>query len=65
MTTDEKLDLILGEISNLKDEVKDLKKQQMKNTAELKAMDSMILDEVERVHEIMLRRTDELKKKIG
>lgn len=66
MTTDEKLDLILGEISslkddigNLRDEVKDLRKQQMKNTAELKAMDSMILDEVERVHEIMLRRTDE------
>lgn len=72
MTSDEKLDLILDEIKNLKSEVKylksevqDLKRQQMKNTAELKAMDDIIFDEVERVHEIMLRRTDELKQKIG
>lgn len=72
MTSEEKLDLILDEIKNLKSEVKylksevqDLKRQQMKNTAELKAMDDIIFDEVERVHEIMLRRTDELKQKIG
>lgn len=72
MTNEEKLDLILDEIKNLKSEVKylksevqDLKRQQMKNTAELKAMDDIIFDEVERVHEIMLRRTDELKQKIG
>ena len=72
MTSEEKLDLILDEIKNLKSEVKylksevqDIKRQQMKNTAELKAMDDIIFDEVERVHEIMLRRTDELKQKIG
>ena len=31
----------------------------------MQRMDSMILDEVERVHDIMLRRTDELSKRIG
>lgn len=31
----------------------------------MQKMDSMILDEVERVHDIMLRRTDELSKRIG
>ena len=93
MTSDEKLDLILEEIKNLKSETKDLKsemkefksetrdfqsemkdfqsemrdfkKHQLKSISELKAMDSMIFSEVERVHEIMLRRTDELKQKIG
>ena len=107
MTSDEKLDLILAEVKNLKSETKDLKsemrdfqsetkdfqsemkdfqsemrdfqsemrdfqsemrdfkKQQLKSISELKAMDSMIFSEVERVHEIMLRRTDELKQKIG
>lgn len=43
----------------------DLKRQQMRDTAELKAMDSMIFDEIERVHEILIRRTDALEKKIG
>jgi len=65
MTDSEKLDLILEKTGNLETEIKDLKRQQMKNTAELKAMDSMILDEVERVHEVMLKRTDELQKRIG
>ena len=94
MTSDEKLDLILAEVKNLKSETKDLKsemrdyqsetkdfqsemkdfqsemrdfqsemrdfkKQQLKSISELKAMDSMIFSEVERVHEIMLRRTDD------
>lgn len=72
MTDSTKLDLILEKINTVEEkvnaverEVKDLKRQQMKNTAELKAMDSMILDEVERVHEIMLKRTDDLQKRIG
>ena len=43
----------------------DLKRQQMRDTAELKAMDSMIFDEIERMHEILIRRTDALEKKIG
>lgn len=65
MTDSGKLDLLLGKMENIEDAIKDLKRQQMKDTAELKAMDSMILDEVERVHEIMLKRTGELEKKIG
>lgn len=65
MTDSEKLDLLLEKMVGLENDMKSLKRQQMKDTAELKAMDSMIFDEVERVHEIMLRRTDELQKKIG
>ncbi len=51
MTDAEKLDLILEKITDLEKALKDLKRQQMKETEELKAMDGMILDEVERVHE--------------
>lgn len=65
MTESEKLDLILEKITLLDNEIKDLKIQQLKSTAELKAMDSLILDEVERVHEIMIKRTEDLKCKIG
>ncbi len=65
MTENEKLDLILEKIISLDNDVKDLKMQQLKSTAELKAMDSLILDEVERVHEIMLKRTEDLQRKIG
>lgn len=60
MTDSEKLDLILSEMQDMKTEIQDVKKdvhalkrQIMKSTAELKAMDEMILDEVERVHEIL------------
>lgn len=69
MTDSEKLDLILekisnleNEISDLKNEVKDTKRQQMKYVAELKAMDSMILDEVERVHEILMQHKKDTSK---
>lgn len=67
MTDSEKLDLLLEKVGSLEDKVdsledkvgsveKDisgLKRQLMKSTAELKAMDEMILDEVERVHTIL------------
>ena len=60
MTDSEKLDLILSEMLVMKTEIQDVKKdvhalkrQIMKSTAELKAMDEMILDEVERVHGIL------------
>lgn len=69
MTDSEKLDLVLekisnleNEISDLKYEVKDTKRQQMKYVAELKAMDSMILDEVERVHEILMQHKKDTSK---
>ncbi|POP31436.1 hypothetical protein C3B58_16485 [Lactonifactor longoviformis] len=65
MTDSEKLDLILEKVGVLEDEMKSLKRQQMKDTAELKAMDSMIFDEVVRIHEILIRKTSELEKKIG
>lgn len=60
MTDGEKLDLILEKVSTLDEKVTDLEKdvnairrQIMKSTAELKAMDELILDEVERVHDIL------------
>ena len=60
MTDSEKLDLILEKVTTLDEKVtgleKDLnsvKRQIMKSTAELKAMDEMILDEVEKVHGIL------------
>ena len=49
----------------MEEELKNLKHQMMKNTAELKGMDAMIFDEVERVHEIMLKKTKELERQIG
>ena len=63
----EKLDLILetlngmnGRIDRIESDIQDIKKdtgglkrQLMKSTAELKAMDEMIFDEVERVHSIL------------
>ncbi|WOO36149.1 MULTISPECIES: hypothetical protein [Clostridia] len=65
MTDAEKLDLILDKIMDFEKTLKELKRQQMKDTAELKAMDGMILDEVEHVHEILNRKTDALEKRIG
>ena len=63
MTDSEKLDLVLSklgkldsleiEIQDIKKDVNSLKRQLMKSTAELKAMDEMIFDEVERVHSIL------------
>lgn len=65
MTDSEKLDLLLEKVGDLEKGMKDLRRQQMKDTAELKAMDEIIFDEVERVHEILIRRTDALEKRIG
>lgn len=67
MTDSEKLDLLLeklvsienevtnikNEMSGLKTDVNGIKRQVIKSTAELKAMDEIILDEVERVHSIL------------
>ncbi len=67
MTDSEKLDLLLTEMQNMKSDMQNmsseiqelkkdtgaLKRQVLKSTAELKAMDEMILDEVERVHAIL------------
>lgn len=65
----EKLDKIEQRFDNLEEkmeeELKNLKHQMMKNTAELKGMDAMNFDEVERVHEIMLKKTKELERQIG
>ncbi|MDE6602263.1 MAG: hypothetical protein K2K90_08895 [Lachnospiraceae bacterium] len=66
MTDSEKLDLILEKVVILDEKVtgleKDLntvKRQVMKSTAELKAMDELILDEVERVHNILNKHTQD------
>lgn len=44
MTDSEKLDLLLEKVGDLEKGMKDLKHQQMKDTAELKAMDEIISD---------------------
>lgn len=59
MTDSEKLDLILSEMQDMKKDLNAVKRQIMKSTAELKAMDEMILDEVERVHEILNRHKED------
>ncbi|CUN74595.1 hypothetical protein GKG40_19970 [Eubacterium sp. BIOML-A1] len=48
MTDSEKLDLLFEKMGDLEKRMKELKRQQMKDTAELKAMDEIIFDEVER-----------------
>lgn len=59
MTDNEKLDLILSEMQDMKKDLNAVKRQIMKSTAELKAMDEMILDEVERVHKILNRHKED------
>ncbi len=60
MTDSQKLDLLLEKMgsvedrmSSLEDRMSNLEEQMKESTAELKAMDEMILDEVERVHRIL------------
>ncbi|MCM1134525.1 MAG: hypothetical protein NC400_03020 [Clostridium sp.] len=55
----EKLDSLESEIQDVKKDVGNVKRQLMKSTAELKAMDEMILDEVERVHSILDRHKED------
>ena len=50
---DEKVSSIDERVSSIESDVTKLKFQLIKSTAELKAMDEMILDEVERVHTIL------------
>ena len=50
---DEKLRPVNEKLEGLENDINGLKRQMMKSTAELKAMDEMILDEVERVHGIL------------
>lgn len=53
MTDSQKIDLLLEKMTSVEGEVGGLKHQLLKSTAELKAMDKLILDEVERVHNIL------------
>lgn len=69
MTDSEKLDLILSrldkidslgsDVQDIKKDLSNVKRQVMKSTAELKAIDEMILDEVERVHSILDRHKED------
>lgn len=63
MTDSEKLDLMLEKMTSLETKMRSLKRQQTKDTSELKPMNSIIFDEIERVYEIIIKRTDELQKK--
>lgn len=49
-------------IDELSTDISRLKRQVMKSTAELKGMDEMILDEVERVHNILYKHTQDTSK---
>lgn len=57
MTDSEKLDLILNKMNSLESDVKDIKK----TTQGLKEMDTMIFEEVERVHEILEKHIENAK----
>ncbi len=48
-------------MDKIDDEIKDIKAE----LKELRHMDTLILDEVERVHDIFTKKTEELEKKIG
>lgn len=50
---EEKTTSLDQKITDTQSEVKALKRQLMRSTAELKGMDSLIFDELERVHEIL------------
>lgn len=71
---DQKLKPIHRSIDELKEDVRTLKTDMVGVKADISSLkekviklensDVLILDEIERVHEIMLRRTDELKKQV-
>lgn len=50
---DEKVTGLDEKVTGLEKDLNAVKRQVMKSTAELKAMDEIILDEVERVHSIL------------
>lgn len=51
--------------NNIENNIQELKCQQMKSTAELKAMDKIILDEVKRVHMILDKHKNDSSKHIA
>ena len=79
MTDREILELILGKVNgiegkvngieekvnDIEEKVSRLKRQVLKSTAELKAMDEIILDEVERVHDILDKHKEDKSKHIA
>jgi outer membrane murein-binding lipoprotein Lpp len=50
-----------NDVNTLKDNVSALKRQLLRSTAELKATDDLILDEVERVHDILDKHKSDTK----
>ena len=52
---DQKVTSLDQRVTGIETNINSLKRQAMKSKAELKAMDELILDEVERVHEILER----------
>lgn len=68
MTDREILEMLLKEVTEVKKEVTEVKKdvtnlkrKLTRSTAELKAMDEMILDEVERVHSVLDKHKENIK----
>lgn len=52
---EDKMQNMESEIQNARKDINSVKRRVMKSTAELKAMDKIVLDEVERVHNILDR----------
>lgn len=56
---EDKIECIDENINDLDRGVRELKRAQMKYTAEIKAGDELILDEVERVHELLNKHIED------
>lgn len=65
MTDSEKLDLILKEIAEIKDKQKESDRRLLFYVAQLKGLDGMLLDELERIQDTIVSKTDEIISKIS
>lgn len=61
LTEDEKLDLILEKIDALEEQMQDLERERVKDIIELKALENMILSQVDRFYEVMIKTMEILK----
>jgi len=62
---DTKVTNLDAKVTGLDTRMTALEQQQIKDVTDLKAMFAFIYDEVERVHGILLKRTDKLADKVG
>lgn len=58
-SVDRRFDSVKNRLTTLEGDISNLKRQMTKSTKELKEMDKLMLDEVERVHTILIRHTQD------